>query len=123
MAGLANGSTQAWEGSPQLDGAGYYDNPLSSVISNFMNNTIAAGFAPIYPPFLANVSTINGAGYTALQAVPTVPLSTPQFVYVLIGGVVQLWCLVAGTSTGGDGFCLPADYNAITNAKYWVQLQ
>lgn len=123
MSGLSNGSTQTFVGSQFHNAAGWWNDPLSSEITQFMSTAIASGFGPINPPFLANVTQTAGTGYSALAAVATLALPTPFLVYVMISNVVQLWALVAGTSAGGAGITLPNDYNAVTNAKYWVQLQ
>lgn len=123
MSGLSNGSTQAFQGSQFQDGAGYVNDPLSSSITQFMSTTIPAAFAPLGVQFLANITQLTGTDYTALASVPTTALSTPFIVSILVSGVFQTWVLVAGTSAGGAGICLPNDYNAITNSRYWIQLQ
>jgi hypothetical protein len=73
-------------------------------------------------PFLRTITSIAGSSVTALEAISTVSLETPTTVMLLIGGVIQLWMLDAGTTATGPGVMRPADYSSTTNAKVWVQL-
>ena len=123
MSGLACGSTFAFDGSQFHQGAGYFDDPLPGEITNFMSVTIAAGYGPLYPPFLSGVTALTGTGYGALQSVPTISLPIPFAVDLLIANVPSRWFLVSGAAPGTAGTVTPSDYNAVTNARYWVQLQ
>lgn len=128
MSGLCCGSAnaQTWAGSQWHQLFNWVNDALPGNISQFMSLTIAAGFGPIYPPFLATVSQLTGTGYNALAAVATVPLPTvfPVDILIIVGSnyLPQRWYLVSGTTAGGAGICIPNDYNAVTNQKYWVQL-
>ena len=89
-----------------------------------MSTIIAAGFGPINVPFLSAVNQLAGTGYNSLAAVPTVQLPTTFPVDILVGNVPQRWFLVTGTFPGaGAGVLQPNDYNVVTNAKYWIQLE
>lgn len=100
----------------------WINDALPGNITQFMSTIIAAGFGPINVPFLSSVTQLAGTGYSSLAAVATIPLPTVFPVDILINNVPQRWYLVAGTSAGGAGICIPNDYSAVTNAKYWVQL-
>lgn len=123
MSGLSNGSTQTWDGDQNHAAPGWFNDPLGGTIEQFMNTQIPAGFGPVSPQLLTSVTSLTGTGYTALAAVPTQPLPTPFAVDVLINNVPQRYFLVAGTTGGGAGIVIPNDYNAVTNAKYWIGLE
>lgn len=122
MSGLACGSTTAFDGSQFHQGAGYFDDPLGGQITIFMNSQIPAAFGPVTVPFATGVTALTGTGYNALAAIPTIPLPLPFAVDILISNVPQRWFLVAGVFPGTPGTTQPNDYNAVTNARYWVQL-
>lgn len=123
MSGLSSGSTQTYDGGQSHAAPNWVNDPLPSDITQFMSTTIAAGFGPLFPPFLSNVSTLTGTGYTALAAVPTPGLPVPFAVDLLISNTPQRQFLVAGAYPGTPGTTPPNDYNPVTNLRYWVQLQ
>lgn len=73
-------------------------------------------------PFLRTITSIAGTAVTALAAISTVSLTTPTTVMLLIGGVLQLWMLDAGTTATGPGAQRGNDYAAGTNEKVWILL-
>lgn len=125
MSGICCGSARAetYAGSQAHRAWNYIDDPLLGNIQEFMSTIIAAGFGPVNVPFLSTVSQFTGTGYNALAAVATIPLPPVFPVDVLIDGQPQRWFLVAGTTSGATGIIIPNDYNPITNAKYWIQLE
>ena len=126
MSGLSCCSTNrqdTYTGSQFRRAWDYVQDPLTDTTEIFMNNTIPAGFGPLNVPFLSSVTALAGTGFNYLASVPTIPLQTPYAVDILFGSSdPQRWFLIAGTSGGGAGICLPNDYNPASNAKYWVQL-
>jgi hypothetical protein len=83
--------------------------------------TILADFGGQDIPFLRLVTSLTGSA-TSLDAIPTVSLTVPFTVEVVIGGVLQTWQLISGTTATGPGVQRPADYAAGTNEKIWVQV-
>jgi hypothetical protein len=73
-------------------------------------------------PLLRTITTIAGSGVTALEAISTVSMDTPTSVMLIISGVLQLWVLTSGTNATAPGVQRPADFNATTNPKVWIQL-
>jgi hypothetical protein len=129
MGGLSCGSSfvETYDGSQFHRGPRYYDDPLAAATSIFMNNQIPAGFGPLNPPFLTQVTQFTGTGFSSMAAVPTVSLAVPYAVDLLIGNVPQRLFLTEaapGTSApSGPGYVIPNDFNIATNNRYWVQLQ
>lgn len=73
-------------------------------------------------PFLSTITTIQGTTSSALEAIPTVALTPPLMIRLVIDGVTQIWILQAGTTATGPGVQRPADYAASTNEKVWIQI-
>lgn len=78
-------------------------------------------------PFcLALTGGVAGPPATSLNLIPTlnlpVTVTAVEFVNSSTGGL-QVWQLVAGTNATGGGYQRPADYNASTNAKVWIEIQ
>ena len=125
MSGLSCGSsnwTETYAGSQSHQGPGWTNNALPGLVQELMSTYIPSGFQPTQVQFLQNVTQLLGTGFNALQAVPTVQLATPYTVDLLIGGQPQRWFLVAGAYVAATGRVQPGDYNASTNAKFWVIL-
>lgn len=72
--------------------------------------------------FLRTVTQLAGADgdVTALSAIPTVDLSVPFAVEVLIGGTYQTWVLQNSSDATGPGEQRPNDYNGASNTKVWI---
>ena len=118
-----NGSTvyQTYTGSQWHRAPLWTDDPLQGNIDVFMNPNVPSGFTPFDVPFLGAVTQLTGVGFNSLAAVPTANFPLPYAVDTLIGGQPQRWFLVAGTYSAGPGEVQPNDYNASSNARYWVQ--
>jgi hypothetical protein len=73
--------------------------------------------------YYKNISSLIGGGSTALNGIPTVGKSKLLVDFVL-SNVIKTAYLVAGTATQDldNGVVLPLDYNASTNAQYWLLL-
>ncbi len=125
MPGLSCGSARAttFQGSQWHDAPNWLNDPLHSLLSNFMSTVIPAGFGPLSVPFLSAITQLAGTGYNSLAAVPTAQLPIPFAVDILVGNVPQRWFLVAGAYPATPGTLQPNDANPVTNNRYWVQLE
>lgn len=100
---------------------GWLNDPLQGITNPTMPSLIPANFMPQTVPFVATVSQLTGSGTNSLAAIPTTVLPTPYVIEVTIG-YDQRWELQAGTFATAVGVQRPNDYNAVTNAKVWVQI-
>lgn len=93
-----------------------YDGMVVPPPNNFSN------FAAQDIPLLGTVTMIEGVTNTALAAVPTVGLNVPLTVMIIIGGINQIWTLIAGTLADdpSNGVVRPNDYS-LANPKVWTQ--
>ena len=90
--------------------------PTAFTPSNVTPSTSSPGtFYPINGP-LGSVSE--------LSAQPTVGVTPAATIVVEVtnAGVTTVWQLTAGTHAADSTHVLPYDYNASTNAKYWLQI-
>lgn len=88
--------------------------------------TIQIGYGLTWLPYCtALTGGVPGPPVTSLDQIATVGLqvlvTAVDFVPSLTGGC-QRWQLIAGTTATGPGVQRPADYNASTNAKIWIQI-
>ena len=67
---------------------------------------------------------LTGGGATKLDGLPTVGVGVNKLVMLRTAGPVEHWILTAGTETEdvAAGRVRPDDYNAGTNAKFWLQV-
>jgi hypothetical protein len=74
-------------------------------------------------PFLSTITQLEGSDNTALADVPTVGITAPYTIQILVSGVLQTWVLTAGTQANdpSNGILRPNDYAAATNEKFWAQ--
>ena len=117
-----SGNTETYTGSQWHRPPLWVNDPLYPSIQEPMSTVIPSGFGPVNPPYLTEVTQLAGTGFSSLAAIPTPTIPIPYAVDVLIANQPQRWFLVAGTTAGGAGIVIPNDYNATTNARYWVQL-
>jgi len=71
-----------------------------------------------------SITSLTGGVSTSLDYVPTASGVYPVgiCVFLVISGIPHIYQLVAGTATeNSPSIILPDDYNASSNAKYWVQ--
>lgn len=81
------------------------------------------GVTTIAVPFLPAVTVVSGAN--GLDQIATILLSPVVTVVDFVNAATagqQRWQLVVGTTATGPGIQRPADFNASTNAKIWVQI-
>lgn len=72
---------------------------------------------------LTSITALTGGTATCLDAVATVGVTAGRLITLVISDVLQIWQLKAGTEAEDEsaGIIRPDDYNASTNAKYWIQ--
>lgn len=73
---------------------------------------------------LTSITALTGGTATCLDAVATVGVTVGRIIAITISDVFQIWKLKAGTEAENEasGIIRPDDYNASTNAKYWLQI-
>lgn len=81
----------------------------------------SANLGSIVPNLRLDLTTLTGGGATALDGIPTVGLTTPRMVMlVLPGGPLSVYVLESGTAAESSPATIrPDDYHASTNAKVW----
>jgi len=97
---------------------GWINDPLSGILGPFMSASIPSAFGPQNVPYLNNVTSLTGTGYTALAAVPTISLPVPFVVKVAITGDED-YQLISGVHTG-PGYLAPNDQ--ATSGKTWQSI-
>jgi hypothetical protein len=70
------------------------------------------------------ITGLTGGGSTKLDGIATVGVAARKLVEIYVDGTLQKWILVEGTETTDTaaGRVRPTDYNASTNAKFWLQV-
>lgn len=75
-----------------------------------------------FPDFQSGITGLTGGGATDLHSIATLALAPGYWIaYRDLAKGMQNYFLTSGTATEGPGIVVPADYNASTNAKYWMQ--
>ena len=83
---------------------------------------LSSGVGISFPDFKSAITAISGGGSNDLHSLATLALTPPYWItYRDSTKGMQTFWLTAGTATEGPGIVVPADYNASTNAKYWMQ--
>jgi hypothetical protein len=62
-------------------------------------------------------------GGSSIKSIATLTLAANEMIFVMIGGKIHHYVLVAGTTSKDISpyVIIPTDYNADTNAKYWLK--
>lgn len=94
------------------------------------SSVIGVATTPITSPSInimrvePSITGLTGGGATKLDGITTASgnYAVGICIFLVIGGIPAIYQLVAGTATESEpSTILPDDYNALTNAKYWVQ--